>query len=147
MEDPWEARNILDYVRGITQCSPQTALELGCGRGVLVSEWNRLKIRTYGIDLRDVYEGDRSPFVIADARSLPFRDELFDIVCDNWAIDDMKRLQNYQEEALKKIARETHRVLRSGGYFVTLPRAFYTLSWLGFEDVKSFIGIYRKIRQ
>lgn len=112
----WFWKFAIQYIQDL-----KLALDIGCGKGVLVSEFNNKGINTYGIDLRGIYEGDKSKFSYADARNLPFKDGIFDLVCQHYTIEDMISLQGYNTKQIQEVNKEIHRVLRSGGCFLSMP--------------------------
>ena len=69
--------------------APQSVLDVGCGEGVLTGQWAERFGRVVGVDLehptlRREWERHRRSnleFQAADAASLPFADNEFDLVC------------------------------------------------------------------
>jgi 2-polyprenyl-3-methyl-5-hydroxy-6-metoxy-1,4-benzoquinol methylase len=69
--------------------APQSILDVGCGEGVLTEQWAQRFERVVGIDLdhpalRAEWDRRRHPnleFRAADAASLPFAENEFDLVC------------------------------------------------------------------
>jgi SAM-dependent methyltransferase len=99
-------------------------LDLGAGKGHLVAEFNKQGYDAFGIDLRTVFETDRSRFAVSDAKKLPFRDGTFDVVCQTFLDLDIADLQRdcvNVESEINNMLYETHRVLKPKGYFISLP--------------------------
>ena len=127
-------------------------LDIGSGRGVLVHEFNDNGINAYGIELRNIFEFDKSRMGIADVKCLPFKDKTFDMITEAYMFSDMLELQGYNNEGINAVAKEALRVLRPGGYFITHPGRNVNLSFFGFQDItkndywsnKGLIAIYRK---
>jgi 2-polyprenyl-6-hydroxyphenyl methylase/3-demethylubiquinone-9 3-methyltransferase len=98
--------------------SPKRVLDLGCGAGFLANDLARRGHAVAGVDttrenldVARAHDETRSVrYVVADARSLPFASESFDVVC---AMD----LLEHVEEPERVIA-EAARVLAPGGAFV-----------------------------
>jgi SAM-dependent methyltransferase len=123
-------------------------LDIGCGRGYLVDEFNKQGLRAYGTDLRTVFETDKSRFVVSDIRRLPFGDSTFDLVCETFTTLDIWQLQGFSRDQVDieigNVISEVYRVLRPDGYFFALsnpdvPRKF-------FEEVTghSYFPLFRK---
>lgn len=92
-------------------------LDIGTGMGYFVEACVRAGMNAYGVDVRDIYEGDRSRFKHADARKLPFEDESFDLVFESLFFDDLFVLQKPSAYKIESIINEIHRVLRTNGIF------------------------------
>mgnify|MGYP001585785960 FL=1 len=64
--------------------NPKRVLDVGCGRGLLVSMLREEGLECFGIDfapaLKEKFWGDLPYFFEADAKSIPFPDKYFDIV-------------------------------------------------------------------
>ncbi len=91
-------------------------LDIGTGRGYFVDACRKAGLNAYGVDARnDVYTGDKSRFVLADARQLPFGNESFDLVYETLFFDDLLVLQKISYEEFAVIVHEVHRVMRPRG--------------------------------
>jgi ubiquinone/menaquinone biosynthesis C-methylase UbiE len=132
-------------------------LDVGCGRGLLLIEAARRLAdggRAVGIDIwrrADMWDnrpeatlanaeaegvGDRVEVREADARSLPFPDEVFDVVLSSSTIHNIKEKAE-QAQALSEICR----VVRPGGHVAIFDiegtgRYAMQLGQAGFTDVK-----------
>ena len=95
-------------------------LDVGTGKGVFVQACLDRGLNPYGIDLRNIFEGDKSRFVLGDVMELPFKDESFDLVFENKFFDDMRSLQKLTDGKIKRAVDEIHRVLRVGGAIYTI---------------------------
>ena len=113
-------RNIVQQVIDDYEIVEGTALDIGCGPGrmtVMLAEMTKLDVT--GLDIEpEVVEiarrhateaglSDRLHFVAADAHSLPFADESFDLVISRGTLPFLRD----QAQAVG----EVHRVLRPGG--------------------------------
>ncbi len=94
-------------------------LDLGSGSGYGSFELIKLGAKeVISIDIdpkiikfaKEKYHNDKLTFQIADATSLPFKDNEFDVVISFEVIEHIKNYQNY--------LREVFRVLRPKGYFI-----------------------------
>lgn len=95
----------------------QTVLDIGCGAGLLTNALSKVGHRVFGIDLsqtslevaRMTDLTQKVNYQMANAYSLPYSDESFDVVCA------MDLLEHVEEPAL--VISEASRVLRQGGFF------------------------------
>jgi ubiquinone/menaquinone biosynthesis C-methylase UbiE len=111
-------------------------LEVGCGMGTDLLQFARMGIHVTGVDLTDsgiamakkrfdLY-GQEADLRVADAETLPFEDETFDVVYSFGVL--------HHTPDTKKAIGETHRVLKSEGKaFVMLyyrPSLNYLAHWI-----------------
>jgi SAM-dependent methyltransferase len=97
-------------------------LDLGTGPGDFVKYALEQGLDAYGVDIRDIFKGDRTRFRQADIRKrIPFPDGYFDLVFEHLFFDDLIGLQKLSIEEVKKAVYETHRVTRKRGYLFTEP--------------------------
>lgn len=107
---------ILQEIGGIHKSS--TILELGCGTGDLAEQLAEIGGRTVGIDFSEnmvQIASERFPhieFKVADAESVPFQNDEFDVVVCNYTAHHFARPQKVFEEA--------RRVLKPGGCAVVV---------------------------
>jgi 2-polyprenyl-6-hydroxyphenyl methylase/3-demethylubiquinone-9 3-methyltransferase len=95
----------------------KTVLDIGCGAGILTNALAKEGHKTYGIDLSEKslqvaqkYDETKSvSYQTANAYSLPFPDQTFDVVC---AMDVLEHVENPAQ-----LIAEASRVLRPGGLF------------------------------
>jgi len=80
------------------KCSRGLILDIGCGEKKVASN-------AIGLDVRRTKAVD----IIADARLLPFRDEVFDVVYSSHVIE------HFSHREVKDVVREWVRVLKRGG--------------------------------
>lgn len=108
----------------------KTVLDIGCGAGILTNALANVGHRVFGIDLSSSslevakkYDATKTvSYQIANAYSLPYPDQTFDVVCA------MDVLEHVEEPQL--LISEASRVLKPGGlfFFHTFNRNF--LSYL-----------------
>lgn len=106
----------------------KTALEVGCGGGILCEEIARIGFNTVGVDPSQqsiitaakhaTTGGLKINYIIGHGESLPFPDNTFDVV---FCCDALEHVQD-----LPKVISEISRVLKSGGVFLydTFNRSF-----------------------
>jgi 2-polyprenyl-6-hydroxyphenyl methylase / 3-demethylubiquinone-9 3-methyltransferase len=108
----------------------KTALEVGCGGGILSEDIARLGIEISGIDpseksiicaIRHAKENDlQIKYQLAEGENLPFISSSFDIV---FCCDVLEHVRD-----LSKVISEISRVLKPGGIFIydTINRTFFS---------------------
>ncbi len=104
------------------------ALDIGCGFGSLMISLQPYFEQVCGIDINEKYvewSSKRNPYsevIHADAKNLPWSDNIFDLVC---ATDVFEHLEY---DAQKQVASEVMRVLKPGGYgIIIVPNRFQIL--------------------
>lgn len=103
---------------------PFHCLDLCCGTGDFTSVLEKLsdeKIEITGIDFNEsmLSKTPQKPnisFILADAKTIPFKNEKFDLVTISFAARNL----NTSRENFVKILKEIKRVLKPGGVFVNL---------------------------
>lgn len=99
------------FVEEILKYHPKSVLDVGCGLGALVHKLNKIGIPSIGVDfasdLKDYYWGKSEYFEVADARSLPFEDKVFDVVFSS------DFFEHIDEEYIDQVASEMKRVGKS----------------------------------
>lgn len=123
---PW----VSQHMRHHFLSKPCAVLDVGCGAGFLTNALAKEKHRVTGIDLSEkslevASQKDSTQSVVyqkADAYSLPFPEQSFDVVC---AMDLLEHV-----EKPKQVIAEAARVLKPKGlfFFHTFNRNF--ISWL-----------------
>jgi ubiquinone/menaquinone biosynthesis C-methylase UbiE len=141
------ANLLLNYFQGA-----RNVLDLGSGKGRLVSALAKGGVNAYGVDLRNAMERDEDRLVIADARALPFADRSFDLVTERMMLMDMLELQGFPKEEFAKIGVEAWRVLRPGGSLVLFqpPKGYIFISHLAqfrYEEITPYMHAYTKVVQ
>jgi len=95
-------------------CGHLKILDVGCGTGNLSQDIKRsTKLEVYGveIDKESAREAKKKiDVIIADAQSLPFRKNVFDIVVSNQVIEHVIDVDSF--------LMEINRVLKSGGSLI-----------------------------
>jgi SAM-dependent methyltransferase len=119
---------------------PADALDVGCGAGEMVQQFQKRGIRCYGIDLPSNAEhwakagADACSMFGADARRLPFRDNSFEFVMSLGVIEHIGTLnghctlsKTYAEDRLR-YAEEIVRVTRpNGSIVIAAPNKLFPL--------------------
>lgn len=118
-------------------------LDLGMGKeGILVKMLRESGKKAFGIDLRNM---GQEGLILADARALPFKDESFDLVTECFLLADMYDFQKLPGIEMDKVIQEAKRVLRLGGFFITLPSSNRACSFFNKVIYKDNVaGIYQK---
>lgn len=123
------------YVEKYMSCSAKTFLEAGCGTArssLRISEHHDLSVVCLDITLEALliaqklfHENNKSAFfVCGDLRSLPFKNEAFDFIFSDGAIEHFKKTH--------RAISELFRVLREGGgTLVTVPHISISMLTLG----------------
>lgn len=132
----------------------QKVLDVGCGAGAAIKILIDEGYEAYGIDLPALskfwkaYSNPPSNFFCADARYLPFKDNVFDIVFSFGVIehigtiDGKVRLKKNYEEERKKFAESLGRVTKQGGrIFISCPNKNFPI------DVQHWPAENSKIRR
>ena len=97
-------------------------LDIGTGPGDFVRSALEHGFDAYGVDIRNLFVGDRTRFRQADAtKGIPFPNGFFDLVFDHLFLDDLLGLQKLPIDEVRKVIDEIHRVLRNDGYFFMNP--------------------------
>ena len=118
-----QARMLSEYLEqhGVS-LRGRRVLDLGSGLGGYTIEWKALGGHVFALDLAassPAVKADRIPFVQADAHSLPFADNRFDVVFCASLIEHVRRPD--------LLLSEVHRVLSLGGIcYLSFP-PFYSL--------------------
>jgi SAM-dependent methyltransferase len=100
-------------------------IDIGTGKGDFVRSAVKAGFDAYGVDLRDLFVGDRGRFRRADITDrIPFPDGHFDLAFDHLFLDDLLGLQKLPIDKVRKAITEIHRVLKDGGYFFMYPPLF-----------------------
>ncbi len=91
-------------------------LELGCGRGEFLNEFNLFGLDAYGVDMSDYckkfFPSLKFKKVDLEKEQLPFDDNFFDVIYSKSIIEHF-----YYPD---KIFEEAYRVLKPGGIIITL---------------------------
>lgn len=130
-----------------------TVIDIGCGVGRTTSVLDRMGYDVTGIDLtRAFVERARQffpdiPFVISDARTLPFEDATFEnALFAYYGIDEIS-----PEADRFEVLREIRRVLEPGGVFIFSSHnlwSTYVLRSLTLEGVRKYVKFWTEnIRQ
>ena len=97
-------------------CKPQKVLDIGCAKGFLVKAFQDIGVDAIGVDVSSyaIKHGISSNLILADATSLCFKSNTFDLVV---SLHTIEHLHNPE-----KLIAEAKRVLKPGGYlFIVTP--------------------------
>ncbi len=124
-------------------------LDIGCGNGYFVQALVNAGFDAYGVDIRDIYEGDRTRFRRADAtKKIPFDDESFDLVWFHLFFEDLVDLQNVEPEKVSVAVRETHRILRPHKFVFTrypFPHEYIPNGFKMLTEKNAIDKVYQKL--
>lgn len=136
--DPFlkDMRTFIAQLVGINQ--GDRILDVCCGTGAQVLEYGRCGIVATGIDISPamlkVAEGNRVKqkldnisFQLADATSLPFKDNYFDYVSISFGLHDkIREVRNRVVSEMKRVVKQ-HGALILADYQVPLPRNIWAI--------------------
>jgi ubiquinone/menaquinone biosynthesis C-methylase UbiE len=122
-------------------------LDLGCGIGRHVLLSHSMKTDAYGVDLSDFaikfaidwaeregMKNAKDKILQSDITKMPFEDNFFDFIVSHGVLDSMTELN------CRNAIKDTHRVLKSGGYFycdlISGDDSFHEGDFSGEEIVK-----------
>ena len=134
------ADRIFDSIKYLAPTS-KNILDLGMGEGYLVKKLRNRRLNAWGIDLRELGQDN---LIVADAKNLPFKSEVFDIVVDCYLIADIQDFQEQTDYDIQKVIGETKRVLKKGGLFITVPSISYSEKVFREKIGDNGWGFYRK---
>ncbi|MDC2979033.1 class I SAM-dependent methyltransferase [Pelagibacteraceae bacterium] len=102
--------------------SKSKVLDVGCAKGFLVEAFQEIKVDAYGIDISSYAIKKSNPnlkskFLVANALSLPFSDDSFDLVLSINTIHNLKKIQCLA--ALKELIRvsKKHTFVQVDAYY------------------------------
>ena len=105
-------------------------LEPGCGRGEFLSNFKELGLDVYGVDISPEAANYATDYAVAlcdvENESLPFDDDMFDVIYSKSFIEHLNNPEKYLEEA--------YRVLKPGGKFITLVPDWESNYKIYFDD-------------
>lgn len=105
-----------EFLGMIGDVNGKKVLDVGCGTGRLIGDLLREGADVYGVDVSErmveiaAKKYSRAHLQVADAYSLPFDDESFDVVVAAFLIVHLKRPEDFFAEA--------YRILKEGGVLV-----------------------------
>ena len=118
-----------DLIHGYCDSKEKLVLDVGCGNGYVLSRYANMGAKVSGVDItqraidlskrRFELAGLKGNFHITDGKSLPFKDNTFDIACS------MGVLHHIEDPS--PMVKEMFRVLRPGGKIILM--LYYRYSW------------------
>lgn len=116
---------------------PAKLLDIGCSHSVFILEMDKLGFDVWGMDIND-YDVPYNKFIKADARNLPFENNLFDIVTCISSLEHYGLVGPpygsdivYDGQASFTATGEMARVLKDDGIIIlTLPFGYAEGQWL-----------------
>lgn len=87
---------ILDELGGSMQ--GKKVLDIGCGNGQICREFNKNKNKIYGVDIEDVRKFKDFQFSLVDSATLPYENDLFDIIISNHTIEHIPDQARHLDE-------------------------------------------------
>jgi SAM-dependent methyltransferase len=106
----------------------ETILDVGCGRGEHLSEFQKLGFHIKGIDKSEEAKElmNNIQIVDLDHESIPFDDNSFDVIFNKSLIEHLNNPDNFFQEA--------YRILKPGGRLITLTPDWESVYKIFYED-------------
>ena len=108
----------------------KTVLDIGCGRGEHLREFQKLGYQVKGIDLseeaKELSKDIDIDIIDIEKERLPYEDNSFDVVFSKSLIEHLNNPENFMKEA--------YRVLRPGGRLITMTPDWESVYRTFYED-------------
>jgi len=108
----------------------ETLLDVGCGRGEHLREFQKLGYQVRGVDLsneaKELLKDMEIEIVDIEKEPLPYGDSSFDVVFNKSLIEHLNNPENFM--------RESYRVLKPGGRLVTMTPDWESVYKIFYED-------------
>jgi ubiquinone/menaquinone biosynthesis C-methylase UbiE len=127
-----EFLEVPNMVRAIGKIKGKKLLDIGCGAGVHIEQYQKLGAKCFGIDISETLielAKKRCPkveFKIGSMTRLPYTNGYFDIATASLSIDYLKDL--------KKVFQEVNRVLKKGGMFYFSTESVVNMAKERYQD-------------
>ncbi|MCS7212841.1 MAG: class I SAM-dependent methyltransferase [Candidatus Calescibacterium sp.] len=145
----------------IGDISNKRILDFGCGWGnfllyCLINRYNalgvdisRTRFRFFSsvIDMLELPRELKSRYIIYDGKTLPFKEEIFDIVLANQVLEHVENIENSIREINRVLKRSGFLYVRSPDYSRSFFEPHYKLVWfpgLKGKFAKTYIRFFRK---
>jgi len=124
-------KKLIDYlIKKLNIKKDKKILELGCGRGDFLNEFDLFGLHAYGVDISDYckkfFPNLKFKNVDLEKEKLPFDDNFFDIIYSKSIIEHF-----YYPD---KVFNEAYRVLKPGGIIITLTPEWKYIYKSFYED-------------
>ena len=110
--------------------SYETLLDVGCGRGEHLREFQKLGYQVKGVDLskeaKELLKDLEIEILDIEREPLPHGDSSFDVVFNKSLIEHLNNPENF--------VREAYRVLKSGGRLITMTPDWESIYRIFYED-------------
>ncbi len=108
----------------------KTLLDIGCGRGEHLREFQKLGYQVKGVDLlkeaKELSKDIEVKIVNIEKERLPYKDNSFDVVFNKSVIEHLSNPENLMKEA--------YRVLKPGGRLITMTPDWESIYKIFYED-------------
>ena len=110
--------------------SYRTLLDVGCGRGEHLSEFQKLGFQVKGVDLskeaKELSNDLEIEIIDAEKQPLPYKDRSFDVLFNKSLIEHLNNPDNFMREAF--------RILKPGGRLITMTPDWESNYKIFYED-------------
>jgi len=108
----------------------RTLLDVGCGRGEHLREFQKLEFQVKGVDLseeaKELSNDLKIGIIDVEKEPLPYKDRSFDVVFNKSLIEHLRNPDNFMREA--------YRVLKPGGRLITMTPDWESVYKIFYED-------------
>jgi len=144
------SKSFLKEIRDIDISPEYKVLDIGCGGGAILKEFENININTYGIDKNNFYLKvaslkSKSKLIKSDAQLLPFRQKSFDIVICFLVFPYLNNESKTLSEISRVINEEGYLLLKTHRYWFYLNNILMRKNFTFKKRIESIIVILNTI--